>query len=58
MSGKTSSILRGARLKGSFGSLRRWERMVERSIVVLEVGRMTGSVIRVNMRGSGTMGIV
>lgn len=53
VSGTTSSIFRGARLKGSFGSERRCERMVERSMVVREVGRMTGSVMRVNMRGSG-----
>ena len=50
--GTTSSILNGARLNGSFGSLSRCDRMVERSTDVREVGRMTGSSISVNIRGS------
>ena len=50
--GMTSSIFRGARLNGSLGSLRRWERMVDLSIDVFEVGRMTGSSISVYISGS------
>ena len=48
----TSSILNGARLNGSFGSLNKCERMVDRSIDVLDMGKMTGSSISVNIKGS------
>ena len=50
--GMTSSILRGTRLNGSLGSLRRCDRIVERSIVTREAGRITGSSIRLKIRGS------
>ena len=50
--GTTSSIFNGARLKGSVESLSRCERIVERSMDVFEVGRMTGSFISVYTRGS------
>lgn len=50
--GITSSIFRSERLNGSVGSLRRWERIVERSMEVLDVGRITGSSINVYINGS------
>lgn len=50
--GMTSSIINGARLNGSFGSLSRCERMVERSKEVFDVGSMTGSSMIVNISGS------
>ena len=50
--GFTSSILSGARLNGSLGSLRRWDWMVDRSMDTLELGRITGSSIKVYIRGS------
>ena len=50
--GRTSSIFRGARLNGSIESLSRYELIVERSKVTFEVGRITGSSIRVDIRGS------
>ena len=52
LSGITSSIFNGVRLNGSFGSESKWERIVERSTVVLDIGRMTGSVIKVYIKGS------
>ncbi len=50
--GMTSSMRKGARLKGSLGSLSRCDRMVDRSIDTLDVGRITGSFIRSNINGS------
>lgn len=50
--GTTSSIFNGARLKGSLGSLRRWERIVDRSMDILDVGRMTGSFMMAYIKGS------
>jgi len=50
--GTTSSIFNGERLNGSCGSLRRIERMVDLSTELREVGRMTGSSIRVASNGS------
>lgn len=41
----------GCRLKGSVGELRRWRRMMERSMMFPE-GRITGSVIKVSISGS------
>ena len=52
--GITSSIFKGERLNGSVGSLRRWERIVDRSMEVLDVGRTTGSSINVYIKGSGS----
>lgn len=43
----------GCRLKGSVGELRRWRRMMERSMMLPD-GSITGSVIRVSIRGSIT----
>ena len=40
------------RLKGSFASESRWDLMVDRSMTVLEEGRITGSRMRVYMSGS------
>ena len=42
----------GCLLNGSVGELSRWRRMMERSMMFPE-GRMTGSLIRVSIRGSG-----
>lgn len=50
--GSHSSSLSGIRLKGSVGSERRCDLMVDRSMVVLDEGRMTGSRMRVYMSGS------
>lgn len=50
--GRTSSIFSGARLNGSIESLSRYELIVERSKVTFEVGKITGSSIRVDIRGS------
>lgn len=51
--GITSSIFSGARLKGSFESDNKWDLMVDLSMMAREVGRMTGSLITVNIKGSG-----
>ena len=50
--GTTSSSLSGTRLKGSVVSDKRCDLMVDRSIVVLEDGKITGSRMIVYMRGS------
>jgi hypothetical protein len=46
------SMVRRARLKGSVGSLRRWRVMAERSMVLFDEGKMTGSSMSSNVIGS------
>lgn len=53
--GKTSSISRGIRLNGSVASLNNCCLMVERSTVILDVGKITGVFINVAIKGSGVM---
>lgn len=48
----TSSMERGARLKGSFESDNRCDLIVDRSMMVLDEGSMTGSRMTVAISGS------
>jgi hypothetical protein len=50
--GCSMSGLSGLRLKGSSGVERRWREMTDRSMVLPDEGRMTGSVIKVDKIGS------
>jgi hypothetical protein len=50
--GMTSSMARGARLKGSFESDNKWDLIVARSIIVFDDGNITGSRITVAISGS------
>lgn len=50
--GTTSSMESGARLNGSVGSDKRWDLIVDRSIVVFDDGNTTGSRISVYIKGS------
>lgn len=49
----TSSIASGIRLNGSVVSDSKCDLIVDRSMVVRDVGSMTGSLIMENMSGSG-----
>jgi hypothetical protein len=48
----TSSMARGARLKGSFESDNKWDLIVARSMIVFDDGNRTGSRITVAISGS------
>ena len=50
--GMTSSMARGARLKGSFESDNKWDLIVARSMIVFDDGNITGSRITVAISGS------
>src|SRR5258707_5905772 len=52
----TSSNENAVRLKGSFASERRWDLIVDRSMTVREIGRITGSRMTVNISGSARRG--
>lgn len=55
--GFTSSIFKGWRLNGSVGSLRRCDRIVDRSILVFDPGSITGSFIKSYIKGSAIITI-
>ena len=50
--GTTSSMERGCLLKGSCLSESKWDLMVAKSTVICDAGRITGSSMSVNSRGS------
>src|SRR5258708_35583153 len=52
----TSSNENAVRLKGSFASERRGDLIVDRSMTVREIGRITGSRMTVNISGSARRG--